>query len=233
MPKAIWIVAGDDSVVQTNLRGGWPIVLDPNELLVKALLPVFPSHILTTVLSPRSIPPDNIKETFQNTYKADACSLGKFSVMVSLECVPCFALCRHHRTSGEWRGEGWNSEREWEHFMEEGSLLLAQSREIWDPRLWTCPWHLHRSIVSFWDKGTFSMSVRTENKIRTQALFNLTFMYRHSLLLWTLFALLKLYMTIDTLLLYLASVGCVPAATVMFYWLNKLALTQPVTSEHN
>lgn len=70
-------------------------------------------------------------------------------------------------------------------------------------------------------------------KIRTQALFNLTFMYGHSLLLWTLFALLKTYITIDTLLLYVASVGCVPAATVMFYWLNKLALTQPVTSEHN
>lgn len=58
-----------------NLSGGWPIVLDPNELLIKAALPVLPSHIFATAPSPQSIPPDNIKGRLKDCYELNALSL--------------------------------------------------------------------------------------------------------------------------------------------------------------
>lgn len=68
------MVTGDDSIIQTNLNGGWPIILDPNELLIKAPLPLFNSHIFT---KSKSIPPDNVKERLKDSYEVNALLLTR------------------------------------------------------------------------------------------------------------------------------------------------------------
>ncbi len=44
---------------EMSLSGGWPIVLNPNELLIKGTLPVLPSSAALTIAQiPKSIPAD-------------------------------------------------------------------------------------------------------------------------------------------------------------------------------